>query len=75
MGLTNSNGRIIAFVGGIFVFGAYALAATRVLSWPPAKLAHVSKKTVVWARIMRLYYMSALLYWPFATACVMLRPS
>ena len=75
LGLTTTVGRLVAASGAIAVFLAFAIAAKRVLVWPPSKLAYVMKKTLSWAHITRGYYVSSLFFWPMVIASIFLRPS
>ena len=60
----NTTGRVVAAVGSLGVFLAFAIASTRVLVWPAPKLAYIAKKTLLWARIDKPYFVSSLLFWP-----------
>ena len=66
IGLKTATGRAFAVMGALAIFGAFAVAAQRVLVWPLSKLAYVAKKTLTWALFMRVYYVSSLLFWPLA---------
>lgn len=57
------GGASLALLGALGVLLAFLLAATRVLRWPASKLAYVSKKTLGWAMVMKLYYVSSIASW------------
>ena len=66
-------GARVAVLGSALVGGSCALVLQRVALWPSAKLAHVSRKTDVWARVYKAHLASLTLMmgcfaWGFATA-------
>ena len=47
---------------------AFAIAGfTRVFPWPASKTAYVSKKTLLWAHTLRLYFAVSLCSWAYFT--------
>ena len=63
IGFETVQGRLMAILGVLGIEGAFAVASTRVLVWPPTKLAYVAKKTLMWAKLMRVYFVSSLAFW------------
>ena len=62
-------GLVLAIMGVLAACIAFvAIAATRVLVWPPEKLAVQANKTLLWARIQRAYFVSSLIFWPIVLA-------
>eukprot|EP00462_Mataza_sp_D1_P028307 CAMPEP_0175176622 /NCGR_PEP_ID=MMETSP0087-20121206/33902_1 /TAXON_ID=136419 /ORGANISM="Unknown Unknown, Strain D1" /LENGTH=142 /DNA_ID=CAMNT_0016468447 /DNA_START=82 /DNA_END=510 /DNA_ORIENTATION=+ len=58
----------MALVGSVLVFINFLVPALMaVLPWPASKLAHVRSKTLLWAYILKAYYVAALLMWAFIT--------
>ena len=62
-----------AFFGAVMTWATFAFAATKVLTWPAHKLAHVMKKTALWARVLQLYYVSSLATWAAAAYFLFVR--
>ena len=58
-------GRGLASSGAAAAFIAFVIAGQRVLGWPASKLAHVSKKTLMWARVMQIYFVCSLGSWGY----------
>ena len=57
-----------AVLGAAGTWAAFAIAGfQRVFRWPPSKTAYVSKKTLLWAHILRLYFAASLLAWAYYT--------
>jgi hypothetical protein len=63
-GSSVGQGCICAGLSGV-VF-AYAYASQLALRWPVSKIAHVRKKTLLWAHVMRWYYVSYAIFWGVA---------
>lgn len=58
----------LAAVGAAGTWAAFAIAGFgRVLAWPPSKTAYVSKKTLMWAHVLRLYFAASLVSWAYFT--------
>ena len=74
LGLQHPYGRAGAVLGALAVWIAFAVASTRVLQWPPAKLAYIAKKTYTWAIFMRGYWRSSLVLWPLVAIRLYLAP-
>lgn len=60
-------GGYLAVVGSFGTWIAFAVASTRVFSWPASKTAYVSKKTLVWARVLQAYFAASLCTWAYFT--------
>lgn len=58
-------GRGLASSGAAAAFLAFVIAGQRVLGWPASKVAHVSKKTLVWARVMQVYFVCSFGSWGY----------
>ena len=54
---------LLATLSAVAVWLNFAVAAPAVLCWPAARLARVAKKTVVWGRVMKVYFVTNLLLW------------
>lgn len=57
---------MVQTAGVISVLLAFVVASTKVLAWPPPKVAHVFRKTLQWAYILRLYYRLSIAFWSVA---------
>ena len=61
-------GAYLAIVGAAGTWLAFAIAGfTRVFPWPASKTAYVSKKTLLWAHTLRLYFAVSLCSWAYFT--------
>ena len=61
-------GGCLAILGAAGTWLAFAIAGfTRVFVWPASKTAYVSKKTLLWAHTLRLYFATSLCSWAYFT--------
>jgi hypothetical protein len=58
----------LAVLGAAGTWLAFAIAGFQlVFPWPVSKTAYVSKKTLLWAHILRLYFAASLCMWAYFT--------
>ena len=60
-----SYGNYVALAGAAGTWVAFVVASKRVLGWPPSKSAYLAKKTLVWAHVLRLYFLASLGSWGY----------
>ena len=63
IGLESRAGRVVTMAGLFTVLASFVIAGMKVLQWPASKLAHVVKKTLLWAYIIKAYFISSLAFW------------
>jgi len=54
---------MLAIIGAVLVWASFLFVFSKVGSWPLGKLAHVSKKTLLWAKVYSFYLYSNLIIW------------
>ena len=65
IGLESVAGQVMAVMGVFAASVAFAVDGfTRVLLWPAEKLAYKAKKTLLWAHVTRVFYISSLVFLP-----------
>ena len=63
MGLDRVEAFYFALAGAAMVWVSFFFVAANVTPWPATKLAHVMRKTVMWARIYKAYMLANTAFW------------